>query len=97
MKQRTVQEKVGAYGNKPSFHSALNESLVPSEGSKKFDVRRHPNDPVLIQSLPQYSQRLRPIPTMYYQLCDHRIVIHANLRTLSKTLFQSDGRLDISN
>jgi hypothetical protein len=87
---------VNAYGNEPSLHITLNESLVPGEISKELDVRRHPNDLILVQRLPQHPQRLRPIPTMHDQLGNHRVVEHADLRALTETLFQPDGRFDIS-
>jgi len=84
------------YGNESSLYFTLNESLVPRKGSEELDVRRHPNDLVLVQRLPQHPQRLRPIPTMHNKLGNHRVIKHTNLRTLSETLFQPDRRFDIS-
>ena len=41
-----------AYGNESSFHITLNESLVSRKSSKELDVRRYPNNLVLVQRLP---------------------------------------------
>jgi len=78
---------VDAHRNEPSLHIALDKGLVPRQGSKKLNIRRHTNNLILIQRLPQHSQRLRPIPTMYDQLGNHRVIKHSDLRALSETLF----------
>lgn len=86
-RQRIVEGRANTYGNEPGFYITLNESLVPSKGPKKLDVRRNPDDLILVQSLPQHPQRFRPIPAMHDKLRNHRVVKHTNLRTLSETLF----------
>jgi len=60
----------------------LRESVMSNQGREEFDIGRHPGHLVFTQGSAHSSERGASVTVPDDQLCDHRVVVHADFIAL---------------